>query len=166
MQRQIAVNQSVVKQSPVRAAFSAFIAALCAISLLGTMGCGSNSDRLKTVRVTGVALLDGEPLPTGSILFAPVAGGPSAQAIVKPDGSFVAGTYTDSDGMVPGEYQVSVMALQEPSPESLLDANAPTPKSLIPSHYRDLQKSGLTASIKDGEENKLELNLASQKNAK
>ncbi len=134
------------------------------VSLAGmTTGCGGSGNRLPTAKASGVVLYDNAPLNGGSLLFVPVAGGPSAQAMINSDGTFVVGTYTQSDGAVPGEYQVSVTPGPDPSEEGKLPedlALSGGAKSLvIPEKYRSLTASGLTASIKANEANVLKFEL-------
>lgn len=136
------------------------ITGLLLLTLIATTltGCGGSSDRLKVVPVSGVVTFNGQPLPNGSLLFVPVQDGPSAQAILKSDGTFSAGTYETADGVVPGEYQVSITAFDIPVDQEL-DASAPSPKSLIPDRYRSPEQSGLTATITGDGKNELRFEL-------
>lgn len=50
-------------------------------------GC-SSENRIETGTVSGIVTYNGDPLQIGSLLFVPVAGGPSAEANIGTDGSF------------------------------------------------------------------------------
>jgi hypothetical protein len=83
--------------------------------LLGAMGCGGSGDQAKTASVTGMVLYKGEPVPMGTVMFTPVAGGPPATGEIQSDGSFVMQTYVAGDGAVIGEHSVIVTAIQPAS---------------------------------------------------
>jgi hypothetical protein len=78
---------------------------------VGLAGCGSDDtkNRLKTVPVSGTVTLDGEVFGPGTLSFTPQSAGERMRmAIGKVDasGNFVAGSYEEDDGIVPGEYLV------------------------------------------------------------
>lgn len=120
--------------------------------LVGSLlGCGGNSNRPATSQVKGVVTFDGKPLPTGSLLFVPTGGGPSAQGNIREDGSYELGTFTDDDGAVLGNFKVMITAYTQPSggpglPEDAINGNAAS-IALIPEIYGDLENSGLTATV-------------------
>jgi hypothetical protein len=89
---------------------------LAAVFLLA--GCGS--DGPTTVPVGGQITFDGEPPPAdGAVYFAPIkvaAGFPRrpGRARFGQDGSYEATSFADGDGLVPGEYRVSVECWKSP----------------------------------------------------
>lgn len=69
-----------------------------------------------------------------------------AQSAIGPDGSFELSTVLPGDGVLPGEYQVAVVATDQ---DGTLDPRKlkARPKSLIPEKYGDLNRSGLELTI-------------------
>jgi len=136
---------------------------LASFSSLLLAGCG-NDGRLPTAKVTGTVYYDGAPLPIGSVLFNPVAGGPSAEANLEADGTYVLETYANKDGAILGKHEIIVMAHTFPGgsglPEDQINGNQAT-VSLIPERYGDFKKSGLTAEIVSGQ-NTVDLQLSKE----
>lgn len=125
-------------------------------------GCGGNSNRPKTAKVTGKVTYEGKPIETGSLLFVPVGGGSSAQGNIAADGTYTLGTFTETDGAILGNFKVMITAWTQPKggpglPEDAIRGDA-GPISLIPEIYGDLEKSGLTATVKD-EKNTINFDL-------
>jgi len=125
-------------------------------------GCGGNRNRPRTAKVTGVVTYDGKPIPSGSLLFVPVGGGSPAQGNIATDGTYTLGTFTESDGAILGDFKVMITAWSQPRggpglPEDAIRGDA-GPISLIPEIYGDLEKSGLTATVKD-EKNTINFDL-------
>ncbi len=131
-------------------------------------GCGASSGRQETAPVAGTVTFKGEAVPSGSLLFVPVIPGPSAQATLKPDGTFSVGTYEVSDGMIPGEYLVAFQGTMTPEdassapilPEDVpLRPKKPSPNEVIPEKYGNQKTSGLTAKILPRQKNQLTFEL-------
>ena len=121
------------------------------VALIGLVGCGGNGNRPRTSQVKGVVTFDGKPLPSGSLLFVPTGGGPTAQGKINEDGSYEMGTFTKSDGAVLGTFKVLITAYTQPKggpglPEDAINGNAAS-IALIPEIYGDLENSGLTATV-------------------
>lgn len=138
--------------------------ALLVCLTLGMAGCGGKSDRQPTTPVSGIVTFEGKPVPQGTVMFLPVVPGPPGQANLKPDGTFVAGTYEVSDGLIPGEYTITVvgqMEIDPPTTETPLAENAGKTKApqQIPDQFGSSKTSGLTASIKKGEKHDLKFEL-------
>lgn len=114
-------------------------------------GCGGGSKHPRTAAVSGKVTFDGKPLETGSLLFVPVGGGPSAQGQINADGTYSLGTFTETDGAVLGQFKVMITAYSIPAGAAVLPENEGRGnegiKSLIPEIYSDLEKSGLTATV-------------------
>jgi len=107
-------------------------------------GCGdAASKNPKTVAVSGTVTLDGGEWPApGSLFFRvvePAEGFPkkSGSAEFGTDGQFVAKTFVDGDGLIPGRYEVDVNCWAEP-----YKMGDPSPrKSHVPTKYRDARTS-------------------------
>jgi hypothetical protein len=123
--------------------------------LMSLVGCGgAPSDKLKTVPGRGVVMLDGQPLTKGTITFSPVVaatGGATttlrpAQASIGPDGKFELSTVAPGDGLLPGDYDVGVVAVEG---DGVIDPSHPNvmPKSLVPVKYNNPAKSGINITI-------------------
>ena len=91
-----------------RAASSAGLAAL-ALVLLG--GCGGGSDELPRQAVSGEVKFNGAPLKSGLIQFQPAEPG----AVTAGGAGIVDGSYSipASEGLVPGNYEVSITSVGE-----------------------------------------------------
>ena len=116
-------------------------------ALLAFAGCGPSSG---IVPVTGVAKLkDGSPLPGGRVFL--TGGEKGANGQIKPDGTFVLGTATMSDGAMPGTYKVFVVGAAEPDTRSY-DEKAmgigKAPPSLIHPRYNTASTSDLQVEVK------------------
>jgi hypothetical protein len=91
-------------------------------------GCGKSTYDIAPVR--GTVTIDGRPFTQGKVQFAPksAAGEPNAGkpafGLLQPDGSFVLGTYGESDGAVIGTHSVTIISLADES--SPLPAGMPT----------------------------------------
>lgn len=146
------------------------ISALLSRSLIllafAAAGCGAASDVPSLAKVTGVVMLDGKPLTKGSVQFTPDSKqgttGRMALGDIGPDGEFTLTTSTPGDGAQVGFHNVSVVCVDAPP----FDPKNPVPttvKWLIPEKYGVDQTSGLTAEVKEGEENILQFDLQSGK---
>lgn len=80
-------------------------------SLFILAGCGSTYDST----ISGKVVMNGSPLPKGTVSFHPVAGGPVATGAIQSDGTFTIQTAT-KEGLQPGEYKVTVVATDPPPP--------------------------------------------------
>lgn len=140
--------------------------ALVAVACFAVVGCGGAS--LKTEMVTGVVTLDGAPVEGATVTFSPTSGGVMAVGQTDAEGKY---TLTSQQGGAPGkgavvgEYQVgvvkSVNTAPQPTQEEREKASAegrdiskdyPAKyEDLVPKQYKLPQFSGLTASVKAGE---------------
>src|SRR5204863_2620412 len=81
---------------------------LVLISVLSAcVGCGDG--RPARVPVSGIVLIDGQPLTRGNISFVPENGRPSAGKIAQ-DGRFTLTCYNGADGAILGKHRVQVAA--------------------------------------------------------
>jgi len=111
-------------------------------------GCGEHSKRAgQRVPVSGLVLIDGAPLTTGTIRFTPTSGRPVSSPVRK-DGTFSLREHSvshDESGLhvLPGTYQVSVSAAE------VVNAEQEEVRWLVPAHYADFRSSGLEVEIAD-----------------
>ena len=130
------------------------------IVLLAVTGCGPGG-RLKTAPVTGKVTLDGKPLTFGLLIFSP-ANGRAAKGQIQSDGSFVLGTYEETDGAILDRHQVAVMVREKLEEESPSAPGVPRyGPSLVPEFYGDLSTSGLVYEVTD-EKNEFHIKLSSK----
>lgn len=124
--------------------------------LLLVPGCGGASHELETAAVSGTVKIDGRPLSSGYVYVLP-SKGRMAKGIVQEDGSFVLGTYESDDGAQVGTHSVIVVPV--PADEGSRKPDRSSVK--IPRKYAKANNSGLTATVKSGDSNLLELDLQS-----
>ncbi len=125
-------------------------------------GCGG-SDGLPRESVSGVVMLDGQPLPSGSIQMLPVDSkvGVAGGAVIK-DGKFEIGR---EQGLIPGQYRVVINSGQEATPPPSGEppgpiAAADAAKEIIPAQYN--AQTTLTADVKAGTPNTFPFDLKSK----
>jgi hypothetical protein len=114
------------------------------------LGCGGGPPR-PVAPVSGKVTFNGEPLPTGTLIFMPQAGGPPATGAIGNDGSYKLTTFSDDDGAVPGTHTVMISALKE-------NGDFSPQTELLPQKF-GTEKSGLTAEIKADENNVVDFKL-------
>jgi hypothetical protein len=117
-------------------AFAGSWFAIAIVVLAG--GCGDG--RPKRVPVSGVVLVDGQPLSQGNIKFVPKNGRPSAGKIGS-DGHFSLTCYDGEDGAIVGSHQIQVASNRIIS-DSKIEWYAPPT-------YADFRTSNLSAEITD-----------------
>ena len=108
--------------------------------LVGLTGCGN---RMRTVEGQ-VVFTDGKPLTGGLVIFDPADPGQPAVAArgeIGRDGKFRIGTYAASDGVLEGNYRVTIAPPLPASPNDLGRVK------VIPPKYEDPDKSGLTFRV-------------------
>lgn len=103
------------------------------------LGCGSPHDST----VSGKVTLDGQPLTTGTVTFAPQGEGRIAYGEINASGEYAVRTLGDQ-GMLPGKYNVTIRATGQAAESHL------PPPLLTPEKYGDPATSGFTAEIKPG----------------
>jgi hypothetical protein len=129
--------------------------------VLGLAGCSSrpvDPNRPKTVPVSGTVTYKGAPVEGATVTFFAQGGGKRG-AVGRTDasGQFTLTTFDPKDGAIPGSYLVAIekSVLEGAPPEGATgkageEPPAGTVKDLIPSKYKDPNKSGLTADVKEG----------------
>lgn len=121
-------------------------ALILATVLITASGCGGAFD----ASVDGEVTLDGVPLNTGTVTFAPVSPGSAAFAKVDENGYYRLKTGREV-GLPPGDYVVTVVARDKPA--SLYGENGgppPAGKQITPEWYRSAESSGLAYTVEPG----------------
>lgn len=128
-------------------------------------GCGPTAP--KTIKVKGMVTYNGEKLKQGMISFSPTSinpGEPMRPVAVNLDaeGNFTLSTFTPGDGILPGEYAVTIISYEVPPSLGAIGKEV----WAIPRKYGDPQLSGLKAVIKEDDHEPLELDfdLTGEKN--
>src|SRR5262245_11678223 len=79
------------------------------------VGCGSDDDNIKLVRVTGTITQNGKPLANAEVSFVPDAGNKDTTPGVDqsgPEGNYMV-RYKGRTGVAPGKYQVTITPSDE-----------------------------------------------------
>lgn len=130
----------------------------CVLSLT-LVGCGGGASvpkgRPKTNPYSGVLTMDGKPVEGASVTFHPKQGGHAATGRTDAEGKFVLQTFVEGDGVVPAEYGISVIKLQNAKSTAVsmddpkYDPNVKEtpPAHLLPVAYSNFTKSGLTETV-------------------
>ena len=117
-------------------------------------GCGN---RLSAT-VTGLVTLDGNPIPSGSVVFYPTTGGAAVYGEAGADGRFELRTGT-SVGLQPGNYSVTVMHRRGQPSMNMSPAQIDA-LDITPTKYRRRETTDLQYSIQRGP-NDLTIRLSS-----
>ncbi len=110
---------------------------LCMVGLLTAGVVGRSSGEATTVPVEGTVTFAGRPLLSGEVEFRS-GEGLAASGRIEPDGTYQLSTFEPRDGAVPGVYRVAIRPLHRFGGGAL---------QAIPSHYADLENSGLQFEI-------------------
>ena len=114
------------------------------------------------VPVTGKVLYNGKPLAFGSVTFQPPSGQP-ARGEIQGDGTFVLSTYRMNDGAVVGNHKVRVACYESQRKDAV---HPPGEQSLgrllIPKKYTLFDQSGLTAEVREQDNQPLVFELTGQ----
>lgn len=138
------------------------------VGLATLVGCGGGGPAVETV--TGVVLLDGQPVEGATVSFVPAGSGMFASGLTGTDGTFTLNTAapgaTPGAGAVAGEYAVTIMKMASTAAAKTDDPNDPNydplasvsenpdrpTKSnyLVPREYGNAATSGLKATVGKG----------------
>jgi hypothetical protein len=112
-------------------------------SLAASSGCGSS----RVGKVSGKVLLDGNLVAGGTVTFLD-AGHNAVSGVIKEDGSYTV------DGVAVGTAKISVGAPQNKNPFAGRQGRRgkPVGTALVPEHYKNPEKSGLTYDVRAGEQ--------------
>ncbi|QDU53160.1 hypothetical protein [Gimesia panareensis] len=114
-------------------------------------GCDQQTDQSPTALVKGVISFQGKPLERGEIVFFPEGGARIAHGKIQPDGSYQLTTYEEGDGALLGNHQITVVSERDMEGVLPEDPEASMEPSLIPTKYSLQKTSGLTAQVKEGD---------------
>lgn len=134
------------------------------IGLVTVLGCGDDTGIGKRYPVTGTVTFKGQPLETGRIDFHPVdaVNGRPATGEIR-DGTYRLTTLTPGDGALPGQYQVTVTAMEVDTTQvedtmikqgggarqHEIAKATQAAKRLVPAKYSLADTSGLTATVEE-----------------
>ncbi|WP_339733340.1 hypothetical protein [uncultured Gimesia sp.] len=137
-----------------------FVFIVNSIALFSLVGCGGPAGDPDLIPVQGTVTLDGQPLKTGIIGFAPESGQAASTGKIE-DGDFKLNFSQSADGAKPGLYKVSIQSWTTPPS---MDANGKPVKGVlaIPEKYMSQTTSGLTANVKKEGENDFTFELKSE----
>jgi hypothetical protein len=127
------------------------------------MATGCSHSAYELAQVHGTVTLDGKPLSSAKVMFAPVEVGDNpnpgkpAFGLVQNDGSFVLTTYELNDGAVVGEHWVSIIKLQEKRREATLVSHSPAAAPKF-----DRLNLPQKATVVAESDNQIDFNLTSQ----
>lgn len=137
------------------------------IGCAGDSGTGS-AKRPACTKVSGIVTLNGDPVEGASVMLHPAAKGSPAMGITDFGGRFVLETFEKADGVVPGEYKITVRKMEagtapaapkEGEPQGG-DGPKPTePTNLLPVKYLEPEGSGLSVTVGKEPITALELKL-------
>ena len=120
------------------------------------VGCGGRYN----ASVSGVATLNGSPLPRGTVKFIPEQSGASSYGSIGSDGSYSMMTGREK-GLQSGSYVVTVVCNEASTPNAN-PSLPPTPgKPITPTWYRDQTITPLKHKVEPGR-NTINLELTSQ----
>ena len=134
-----------------------FVVLVIGLALPWAAGCKSGGPKM--IRISGVVSYKGGPLinvTQGIVRYSPkdaASGAREATGRIQPDGSFVMTTFQKDDGVLLGEYDITVSAystqlLSRQQAES--GVRAAGPKLLIPERYLKPTTSGLSDTVAAG----------------
>ena len=120
--------------------YSRSLAPLLAITIAAMAGCGKSE--LGLVPVTGVVLLDGNPLSTGTLTTSKEEG-LAARGTIRSDGTFTLETRGVGEGAEIGKHLVAVLAYESADPGN----PEARKKLLVPAKYTNAFSSGLEVEV-------------------
>lgn len=104
--------------------------------MVALAGCGDG--RPERVPVSGIVVIDGQPVKRGNIKFVPEVGRPSAGKIGE-DGRFTLTCYDGNDGAIPGNHRVQVASNRIISDSKI--------EWFAPPNYADFRTSGIEITV-------------------
>ena len=113
-------------------------------------GCGGKST--PTTKVEGAITYKGQPIKQGTIAFHPLNvldGLPRriATGAISPDGTYSVSTFVKGDGVIPGEYKITIASREAAKTFDSSDEEVAALKSFIPKIYASSEQSPLKGTI-------------------
>ena len=136
--------------------------AVCGALLVAISGCGKSGPEIPELfTVSGKVTFEGKPVPGAKVVFIAAKEDPKKPPQLRPSAEADdEGNYTlmwgDNEGAPEGSYKVIIMAFKEHGPD---DDTETRPPSLIPDRYNSPGSSGLTAVVKEDDENVVNFDL-------
>ena len=134
-----------------RSSWKCIGAATCVVITFAAAGCGSKGPQMVPIR--GQVLYNGQPLkdvPQGLVRYLPKdsSRGRQASGRLQSDGSFVLTTFQNADGVVIGDYDITVSAYTSAlTREQTESGNRGGPQLMIPEKYTKPDESGLSDTV-------------------
>lgn len=135
-------------------------AGLCSVALLIVLtGCSGGAKQAETGKVSGKVTHEGKPVEAGSITFAPITTGASADTgvatkpaggAIKSDGSYVLTTYLDGDGAIVGRHKVTFFPTPPQTPVESGTEPGKHDEAPAVSPYRGLMPKEAEVEVKAG----------------
>jgi hypothetical protein len=118
------------------------------LAALVSAGCGRGP---VLGRVSGKVTFQGQPVPEGIVLFRNKEKAVYMTANLKPDGTYEV-RRAEGKGLPPGGYEVMIQPPMEDAPMGpALEPPKLKPYPNIPAKYRSYESSGLTLTVKEGD---------------
>lgn len=118
------------------------------VLLLAVVGCAKSD----IVPVTGTITLNGQPAENAEVIFNPEGPGRMATGHTDASGRFTLETAKPNDGVMPGDYVVTLGEHYGDKPPPLPPIGQPLPMR-FPQQYGDPAKSPLKAKVERGAKN-------------
>jgi hypothetical protein len=146
---------------------------LVLVSLAGlVIAACSPSGQVKTYPVKGLVTFEGKPMVGGgaiSLIPTTNQSGKAAGGTIKTDGTYVLGTYTETDGSMVGDFKVLIVQEVFKEGQATPDGSAPSPTAStsvaaadrIPVLYANDRQTPLTAKI-EAKPNEINFDLKRQ----
>ena len=156
-------SPSKMKRNPINP-FKSVRGLLFAVSVFAIAGCGGSEvadERPDRVEFGGTAKLNGSPVQDALISFYPVGAGSGASGKTDSKGKFVMSTYESGDGVIPGDYVVTVVKIEAaddtsggvPEDDPAYDGEPEdTPletTNKFPPQFENAKTSGLKVTVKE-----------------
>jgi hypothetical protein len=143
-----------------------FVALLIALALPSLGGCKKSGPEM--VKIHGTVFYNGQPLKNvtqGIVRYLPkdgAVGAREATGRIQPDGSFMMTTQQSDDGVLVGDYDITVSAYSTAEltrEQSESGQHAAGPKLLVPNRYLKPDTSGLHDKVDSGHSGSKKLEL-------
>lgn len=128
-----------------------YVSLLGMVMLAGCQGSGTEG-------VTGTVTLDSQPLSDAEVVFTPENGGRPASAVTNESGEYDLRYTVDKPGAPAGKYSV---VIRTGTSKIGADGNEEQVPEVVPAKYN--RRSELTAEIVEGETNRFDFELESDK---
>ena len=125
-------------------AAAVMVIAVCLVCMPLLSGCG----RSLGAGVSGTVTVDGKPLPKGTVVFHPVAGGATVYAEIGTGGAYRLQTGANKS-LAPGDYIVTVAAFSRPLEPGMSQEQIEAAR-LSPIKYGSKETSGLKFTVVPG----------------